>query len=294
MIDCPIDAEILYARGLLQQELGRLAGAGVTWHRLASLPPERAGERHAWLTAVLAEILELKDESIEWYARVEGELSVRADLRRAALLAGRDQLEQARALLAGVRAEADAELAEQAWLIEAQILAENDRTEDAIALLGKALIELPGSAALLYGRAMAAVEKDNLSLAEQDLRTIIQNNPENALALNALGYTLSDRTDRQREALRLIETALALEPANPAILDSMGWVLYKLGRAEEGLPYLRRAAEAEPHAEIVAHLVEVLWNLDQRGEALEWIARTRGEMGGEEVYAATLARIGVD
>jgi tetratricopeptide (TPR) repeat protein len=290
----PVDAEILYARGLLQQELGRLAGAGVTWHRLASLPPERAGDRHAWLTAVLAEILELKEESIEWYARVEGELSVRADLRRAALLAGRDQLEQARALLAGVRAEADAELAEQAWLIEAKILSENDRTEDAIALLGKALIELPGSAALLYGRAMAAVEKDNLSLAEQDLRTIIQNNPENAWALNALGYTLSDRTDRQREALRLIETALALEPANPAILDSMGWVLYKLGRAEEGLPYLRRAAEAEPHAEIVAHLVEVLWNLDQRGEALEWIARTRGEMGGEEVYAATLARIGVD
>jgi Flp pilus assembly protein TadD len=86
---------------------------------------------------------------------------------------------------------------------------------------------------------MAAVNEDQLALAEQDLRTIIQGDPENAVALNALGYTLSDTTDRQREALRLIETALALEPENPAILDSMGWVLYKLGRAEEGLPYLR-------------------------------------------------------
>lgn len=290
----PADAEILYARGLLQHELGRLAAAGVTWQRLASLRPEQAGARHAWFTAVLAEILELNDESIEWYARVEGEMAARADLQRAALLAGRGDLEQARALLAGVRDEAAPELAEQAWLIEARILSDNARTEDAIALLSKALTQLPESVALLYARAMAAVGQDDLSLAEQDLRTIIQNDPDNAVALNALGYTLSDRTDRQREALRLIETALALEPENPAILDSMGWVLFKLGRAREGLPYLQRAAQAEPHPEIVAHLIEVLWTLDQRQEARELIAGTRVEMGSEDVYAATLERIGVD
>ena len=290
----PVDPEVLYARGMLQQQLGRLAAAGVTWHRMASLAPERVGGQHAWLTAVLAEILELDDEAIEWYERVEGELATRADLRRAALLAEHDGLEQARALLAGVRAEADAELAEQAWLVEAQILSQNGRNEEALALLGEALTQLPGSAALLYARAMAAVNKDNLSLAEQDLRTIIQNDPENAMALNALGYTLAERTDRQREALRLIETALEQAPENPAILDSMGWVLFKLGRAEEGLPYLRRAVDAEPHPEMIAHLVEVLWTLDQRDEARALVARTRSEMGGEEVYAATLERIGLD
>ena len=290
----PDEPGILYARGLLQQELGQPSAAGVTWHKMASLPPDRRGERHAWLTAVLAEILDLQNEAIEWYARVEGELTVRADLRRAALLAGRDELEQARVLLSGVRAEADAELAEQAWLVEAQILSENARIEDALALLSKALTQLPGSVALLYARAMAAVNDDNLSLAEQDLRTIIQNDPENAMALNALGYTLSERTDRQREALRLIETALELAPENPAILDSMGWVLFKLGRAKEGLPYLRRAVEAEPHPEIVAHLVEVLWRLEQRDEARALVARTRAEMGGEEIYADTLDRIGLD
>ena len=96
------------------------------------------------------------------------------------------------------------------------------------------------------------------------------------------------------EALRLIETALALEPENPAILDSMGWVLFKLGRAEEALPYLRDAAEAEPHPEIVAHLIEVLWTLDKTDEARAWVVRTREEMAGDAVYEAPLQRIGLD
>jgi len=261
---------------------------------MASLAPDEAGARHAWLTGLLAEILELGDQAIDWYARVDGELESRADLRRAILLAGRGELTQARALLADVRRSPQPEITEQAWLVEGQILAESDSPEQALVLLSEALTQLPGSAALLYARAMAAVNQEQLALAEQDLRTIIQSDPENAVALNALGYTLSDRTDRQREALRLIETALALEPENPAILDSMGWVLFKLGRAEEALPYLREAADAEPHPEIVAHLIEALWSLDRQDEARDLVARTRGEMAGDPVYEATLKRIGLD
>jgi len=290
----PQDAEILYTRGVLEQDLGRIAAAGATWQRMASLAPDEAGARHAWLTGLLAEILELGDQAIDWYARVDGELESRADLRRAILLAGRGELTQARALLADVRRSPQPEITEQAWLVEGQILAESDSPEQALVLLSEALTQLPGSAALLYARAMAAVNQEQLALAEQDLRTIIQSDPENAVALNALGYTLSDRTDRQREALRLIETALALEPENPAILDSMGWVLFKLGRAEEALPYLREAADAEPHPEIVAHLIEALWSLDRQDEARDLVARTRGEMAGDPVYEATLKRIGLD
>lgn len=290
----PQDAEILYARGVLEHELGRMAAAGATWQRLASLEPPETGPRHAWLTGLLAEILELADQAIDWYSRVEDDFELRADLRRAILLAGRGDLSQARTLLADVRRSPQPEITEQAWLVEGQILADSGNDEQVLALLSDALTQMPGSAALLYARAMAAVNQGQLALAEQDLRTIIQSDPENAVALNALGYTLSDRTDRQREALRLIETALALEPENPAILDSMGWVLFKLGRVEEALPYLREAAEAEPHAEIVAHLIEALWTLDRRDEARELVARTRGELAGDTVYDATLKRTGLD
>ncbi|HMB39491.1 MAG TPA: tetratricopeptide repeat protein [Wenzhouxiangellaceae bacterium] len=290
----PQDAEILYTRGMVEHDLGRIAAAGATWQRMASLESVETGLRHAWLTGVLAEILEMRDEAIDWYSRVDGTLKQRADLRRAILLAGRGDLPQARELLTNVRRSQQPEITEQAWLVEGQILAESGNDMQALELLSEALTQLPGSAALLYARAMAAVNQEQMALAEQDLRTIIQSDPDNAIALNALGYTLSDRTDRHREALRLIETALALEPENPAILDSMGWVLFKLGRAEDALPYLRGAVEAQPHPEIVAHLIEVLWRLDRRDEARAWVVRTRDEMAGDAVYAATLQRIGLD
>jgi len=290
----PQNPATLYSRGVLEHDLGRLAAAGATWQRLAALEPEQAGPRHAWMTGLLAEILGLGGEAIDWYSQVEGELERRADLRRAILLADQDDLSQARALLADVRLSPQPEITEQAWLVEGQILTESGNGDQALELLSDALTQLPGSSALLYARAMAAVEQEQLALAEQDLRTIIQSDPENAAALNALGYTLSDRTDRQREALRLIETALALDPENPAILDSMGWVLFKLGRADQALPYLRRAVDAQPHPEIVAHLVEALWTLQRRDEARDLVARTRDELAGDAVFDATLERIGLD
>jgi len=290
----PEDADVLYTLGVLQRDLGRMAAAGATWQRLASLKGASVGPGHAWLTALLADILELGDKAIDWYARVEGEFKPRADLRRAVLLAERGEVDRARALISGVRGQAQGELVEQSWLLEGQILSEDDRHREAVDVLSEALTRLPRSVPLLYARAMAAVNGGGLELAEQDLRAIIQNDPDNAAALNALGYTLSDRTDRQREALRLIETALELDPDNPAILDSMGWVLYKLDRPEEGLPYLRRAVEADPHPEIVAHLIEALWALDRRDEARELIARTRHDMAGQAVYDETLDRIDLE
>ncbi|MFU8877596.1 MAG: tetratricopeptide repeat protein [Wenzhouxiangellaceae bacterium] len=288
------DLETLYNIALLRQELGQSARAGAAWQRLALLDPVHDPERHAWLTGVLAELLEMNDHALAWYQRVEGELAPRAALRSALLLARLDQLDEAREMLAGVRETGGPDLTEQAWLIEGQVLGEHDRHDEALRVLSRALTEMPGSDALLYARAMAAVQADELELAEQDLRTIIQNDPENAAALNALGYTLSDRTDRQREAYRLIETALALDPHNPAILDSMGWVLYRLGRAEEGLPYLERAARAEPHPEIVAHLIEVLIATGREDEARATVLASRDQFAGDPVYDETLQRLGLE
>lgn len=296
LAEAPADAELLYTRGVLEQELGRSAAAGATWQQLAGLASDSGagGERHAWLTALLAELLELNDRAEAWYARVEGGLKPRADLRRAAVLARESRLEAARALLTELRLDSGPEIREQSWLLEATILSEAGEHRRAIELLSQALTQLPASEDLLYSRAMAAVGADELALAEQDLRAIIQNDPDNAVALNALGYTLSDRTDRQREALRLIETALELDPDNPAILDSMGWVLFRLGRPADALDYLERAASAQPHPEIVAHLIEVLWELDRRDEALAWVDRAGDGFEDDPVYRDTLDRLGIE
>jgi len=106
---------------------------------------------------------------------------------------------------------------------------------------------------------MLAEQRGDLELLESDLRRIIAEEPDNATAMNALGYTLANRTRRYEEAYSLISQALALQPNEAAILDSMGWVLYRMNRNEEALDYLTRAYAAFPDPEVAAHLGEVLW-----------------------------------
>jgi tetratricopeptide (TPR) repeat protein len=106
-----------------------------------------------------------------------------------------------------------------------------------------------------------------LDILEADLRSIIKREPENSMAMNALGYTLADRTDRFEEAEQLIDQALELSPNDHYILDSKGWVLYRLGKLEEAILFLRRALDIIPDAEIAAHLGEVLWVKGDKDEA---------------------------
>ncbi len=290
----PPDMEVLYITGALLEDLGRMSAAGAVWQRLASLSNADDPDLHAWLTGVLAEVLQLDREAASWYARVGGAAAPQAQLRQAVVLARLGRSAEAQAVLAALRDQAGDDLLERSWLAEGQILSDTGEAEQALALYSNALAELPESMDLLYARAMLAVVLEQLELAEQDLRTIIQRDPENAVALNALGYTLSDRTDRQREALRLIERALALDPENPAIQDSMGWVLFRLGRPEAAVDWLNKAAVAEPHPEIVAHLVEVLWQLERSAEAIDWIERHRGSFAGESVFEDTLRRLEIE
>src|SRR5690606_24963303 len=119
--------------------------------------------------------------------------------------------------------------------------------------------DFPGSTDLLYARAMLFVERGQIEKAEVDLRAIIASEPDNATALNALGYTLADNTQRYDEALTLINRALQLRPDDPAILDSLGWVSFRLGNLEEAILRLRQAMKLAPDPEIAAHLGEALW-----------------------------------
>jgi Flp pilus assembly protein TadD len=138
------------------------------------------------------------------------------------------------------------------------------------------------------------VATDRIDLAERDLRTVLDAEPANPTALNALGYTLADRTDRLEEAEALIRAAHELEPDEPAILDSMGWVAYRLGRLEEAETYLRQAFLRDRNAEIAAHLGEVLWVQGRERDAvLVWEQGFRIDPE-DRVLLETLQRFGVE
>ena len=139
----------------------------------------------------------------------------------------------------------------------------------AIPVLTEALSKAPESVEILYTRALAFEQLGNIDGAETDLRKILDLKPNDPDAMNALGYTLADRTDRYQEAYVLIEKALEQKPESAAILDSMGWVLLKLGRLDEAELHFEQAWERSKDHEIAAHYGELLWLLDRRQDARE-------------------------
>ena len=136
-------------------------------------------------------------------------------------------------------------------------------------LLNNAITRNPENTDLLFARTLLHERQGDMTASETDLRRIIELEPNDSRALNHLGYTLADRTDRHQEALVLIERAVAISPDDPAIIDSHGWVLFKLGRFEEALTELTRAYELFPDHEVAAHLGEVLWMLGRQQEAAQ-------------------------
>jgi tetratricopeptide (TPR) repeat protein len=215
-----------------------------------------------------AEAVGQMPRAIEYYGQVTtGEDALAAGIRRAELMAREGQLDEARRALADMRESEDILFLEESWLAEARILREAGDSEGAFNVLGLALETLPDSVPILYSHALLAAEQGWIDIAETDLRLIISAQPENAAALNALGYTLADQTSRFEEAEALIRQAYILEPDEAAIVDSMGWISYRLGRLAEAEEYLRRAWDLERNSEIGAHLGEVLWVQDRKEEA---------------------------
>ena len=153
------------------------------------------------------------------------------------------------------------------FVLEARWLTDHDQPQQALQVYTAALKLHPSNTQLLYNRAMLGERLDNLKQMEQDLNQLLGIEPDNATALNALGYSLTDRTDRHQEALALIRKALKLKPNDPAILDSMGWVYYNLENYPLALQYLLRAHESFPDPEIASHLGLVYWKLGKLGAA---------------------------
>jgi len=141
-----------------------------------------------------------------------------------------------------------------------------DRARD---LLDRALNKYPNETDLLFARVLVFDSVGDKEGSEQDLKQIIRMKPEDPRALNHLGYMLADQTERYQEALQLIERAIAISPDDPAIIDSLGWAQFKLGKYEEALTNLRRAYAVFPDAEVASHVGEVLWMMGREQEAVE-------------------------
>ena len=179
----------------------------------------------------------------------------------------------------------------QLYLIEAEALNDADQVESAWALIHSAMEQHPEDLSLLYTRAMLAEKRGDLTLLEQDLRFMLEREPDNATALNALGYTLADRTTRFDEALELIEKAHLLNPTDPAILDSLGWVNYRMGNLAQAEALLRQALRQYPDAEIAAHLGEVLWAQGKEREAKAIWRQVLSESPDSAILKRTLKRL---
>lgn len=210
--------------------------------------------------------------AIRYYSQIDGGTHFYSAISRAVFIQSEEngigpaiqQLDAMREKLKGQE--------ENLWLIEIDLLLDLEDYEAAEVSINAALLDYPDNTRLLYSRAMIYDRAEHLDAMETDLRRVIELEPQNAIALNALGYTLADKTERLLEAFELISKAHQLSPENPAILDSMGWAYYRMGDTAEALNYLNQAFANFPDPEVAAHLGEVLWMSDKKEKALSiWI-----------------------
>ena len=231
-------------------------------------------------------------QAVSYYLRVKsGDYAFDAQLRIGLLLAELGKPDEGLAKLEALaESQTDWGLRVRAYLAQGELLRDQKRYEEGVAMYSRALLQKPDDTTLLYARGLMAERADQLDLAEADLRKVIEMDPKNANALNALGYTLADRTERYEEALGFILQASELVPDDPAILDSLGWVNYRLGRMDEALKWLAKAFENLEDAEIAAHYGEVLWVNGQKDRAREIWAKGKKQNAENPVLVETLKR----
>jgi len=262
----PDDYETLYSLALLELELDSLDAARSYLIRILNAGV-RMNESHYYL-GYIDENQGRAAEAIDHYLQVGTEFTNFLNAQRQAvrLLVLEERFDEAHALVLSV-SEGRPELEIVLVAVEVDALMNTGQLERADALLSATLGIYADNVDLLFARALLSDRQGNLARAEEDLRRIIALEPQNATALNQLGYTLADRTDRHEEALALLERAIAADPEDPAIIDSLAWAQYKLGRYEEALANLERAFAVFPDAEVAAHLGEVLWMMGRHDDA---------------------------
>ena len=286
------DQQINFLLGLLYLNQGNQELATSLFQQASRDPSMRADAQYH--LATIAERNGDMTAALEHYQEVKyGRNYLAAASRATILLAKGYGMDQARAYLQTLRRQQPSQASDLIQL-ESNLLVSNNQSELAITLLSNGLQANPTDAKLLYARSMVAELQNNFALAEQDLRALLAQDADNPTALNALGYTMILHTDRSEEAYRLIKRAYLLNPGDPAIIDSMGWVLFVMGRAEEALPFLQKAMAILPDPEIAAHLGEVLWFLGDQQAALQTWQRGLAQSPNHPTIKRTMQRLGAD
>ena len=264
--DNPDNPDLAFAIALISLQLNDLRDAEAQLRQALAKGKENQDTVQYYL-GQLGEAKENEDEAIAHYREVRGgEYQFVARLRVAYLLSKHGKLDEAREYLHQMQA-ANNQQRVQLLLIETQLLREAKRLEDAYQVLQQGLEKLPNHPDLLYETAMLADRIGKPDIFEQLIRKLIQIRPDYAHAYNALGYSLLERNERIPEAVELVEKALQLAPDDAAIMDSVGWGYYRIGKLDESLKLLRRAFAGNPDPEAAAHLGEVLWVHGDREEA---------------------------
>jgi tetratricopeptide (TPR) repeat protein len=286
----PKNADALQTLGTLILSERKPDEAQSYFERLARLPGHQADAEY--FLGRIAELRRQPAQALEHYEKVDsGAQALDAEVRRAAMLGKLGRLDEARTLMEELR-EQYPPLAERFLLAEGEILVEAGAYEQALQLYDQALEQQPDDDDLRYSRSLLYERMNRIADAEADLRAILQKSPDDARALNALGYTLAVHTDRLDEADQLVGKALAQTPDDPAIIDSLGWVRFRQGRLQEALSLLQKAYAQFPDPEVAAHLSEVLWDLGQKDQARALWTKAQKDDPDNPILRETIKRLG--
>jgi tetratricopeptide (TPR) repeat protein len=287
----PEDGEIALSLALLNIEINNLDEAVAALEHLIEI--DKKVSIANYYLARIAQNRGNDKQAVAYYLRVKtGDYVFDAQLRIGVLLSVLGKSEEGLAKLEALaESQVNWNLRVKAYLAQGEVLRKEQRYKEGVVMYSRALQQNSEDVNLLYARGLMAEKVDRLDLAEADLLKVISKEPDNADALNALGYTLADRTTRYNEALVYINRAAELQPDEPAILDSLGWVSYRQGRMDDAIKWLSRAFEKLEDAEIAAHYGEVLWHADQKDKAREVWRKGKANNAKNPVLIETLERI---
>ena len=284
--------DVIFALGVIAIEEKQGHKAKNYFKRLQDLGDP--GMQSAYFLGIAEKLNNNVEQALVWFSSVPNSSLhfQKAQTQYVSLLADNGALAKARQHLANIRI-ANPKLAIDYYLFEAILLQERNQNQPAFILLDKAILEHPENIDLLYTHAMLAESINRLDILEKDLRSILAIDPDNSQTLNALGYSLTDLTDRHQEALVLIKKALVISPSDPFYLDSLGWVYYRLGQLDKAEQVLKQAIAIREEPEFLAHLGEVLWQQDQKNEAKKVWLRGLKQDSANELILKTMQHFGL-